>query len=68
MKSINPIYIPRNHLVEKIIDKAVNNNDFSMLREMLSLIREPYKNKKNMKKYSEPPSPREIIKNTFCGT
>ena len=47
MLKINPIYIPRNHLVESVIHQAMQENNFSKMRELLELIREPYKEKKS---------------------
>ena len=32
----NPIYIARNHLVEKAINSILENDDFSVMRKMLS--------------------------------
>ncbi len=68
MNKINPFYIPRNHLVEDVINAAVNNNDFSKLKELLKVVRKPFTKGDFDKKYSLPPLPEEIISNTFCGT
>jgi uncharacterized protein YdiU (UPF0061 family) len=67
MNSHNPIFIPRNHLVEKMIDKAVNS-DFSMFGQMIELLKNPYKYDSIYEVYSLPPKPAEVIANTFCGT
>lgn len=68
MDLVNPIYIPRNHLVEDIIDSAVNNNDFEKMKVLLNILRKPFSEEKNYSKFSSPPTPEEIIGHTFCGT
>ncbi|MBK68530.1 MAG: hypothetical protein CMF54_01925, partial [Legionellales bacterium] len=35
MDKTNPFFIPRNHLLEKIIDAATKNNDFSQMKTLL---------------------------------
>lgn len=67
MDSINPIYIPRNHLVLKLIDRAYLG-DYSMFFEMVKILTEPFKEHQNKELYSNPPKEDEIIVNTFCGT
>jgi len=64
----NPIYIARNHLVEKAINSILENDDFSVMRKMLSLLKKPFKEIKSEKEFSLPPNPQQIVVNTFCGT
>ena len=64
----NPIYIARNHLVEKAINSILENDDFSVMRKMLSLLKKPFKEIKSEKEFSLTPNPQEIVVNTFCGT
>jgi len=68
MEKVNPLYIPRNHLVESVINAAVQNNDFSKMKELLKVIRRPFSKEFFNKKYKLPPRPDQIISNTFCGT
>ena len=68
MKKINPLYIPRNHLVEAAINLAVNKKDYSEVRELLKIVRKPFSKGSFNKKYSLPPESDEIVSNTFCGT
>ena len=68
MLRINPIYIPRNHLVESVIHQAVQENNFSKMKELLELVREPFKEKKSKISFSLPPKPEEVVTNTYCGT
>ncbi len=63
---INPYVIPRNHLIEKIINESYNGN-FSDLYEFENILKSPYD--KNVKdKFRKSPSDNEKIYETFCGT
>ena len=68
MDKTNPFFIPRNHLLEKIIDAATKNNDFSQMKILLKVFSNPYKEQPENETYSKPPKPNEIVKQTFCGT
>ncbi len=68
MDKVNPIYIPRNHLVENIIKNAELHDDFSPMKEMLDIIKKPFSEKPLKEKFSLPPEPHEVVPNTFCGT
>ncbi len=65
---VNPNYIPRNHRVEQVIDAAVENNDFSLMHELISVLNNPYSEQKDMLHYAEPPKTHELVYQTFCGT
>ena len=67
MKNKNPLVIPRNHLVEKAINKAVEKCDFSMVNDLVEVLKKPFETNKKINLF-EPPKPGEDIKNTFCGT
>ena len=68
MRRINPIFIPRNHLVEQAINSAVEKNDFSEMNTLQELLASPYTDQLSFSKYSNPPNPKERIHQTFCGT
>ncbi len=68
MDKANPFFIPRNHLLERIIDTATKNNDFSQMKILLKVFSNPYKEQPENEAYSKPPKPDEIVKQTFCGT
>lgn len=67
LKKINPIYIPRNHLIELAINDAYNNQ-FDTIKNLHQILKDPYTKKEVEEKYSQPPSKEQIVKNTFCGT
>jgi len=69
LKKNNPLYIPRNHIVEKVLKDAEENN-LEPLQEFLNILSHPFENREGARTlyYSAPPSKDEIITNTFCGT
>ncbi len=67
MDKSNPIYIPRNHQVERAIQGAITG-DYSVFREMIQVMKKPFEEQAGFEKYKLPPKPDEVIKNTFCGT
>lgn len=68
MNSINPIYIPRNHLIEECIEKAHERNDFSMIDKMLNHIENPYTEKNKDENFIRPLADKDFEYMTFCGT
>lgn len=50
MQKYNPVYIPRNHLVEEILDAAVSW-DYSGFHEFLKILKTPYTYRKDTQKY-----------------
>lgn len=68
MRSVNPVFIPRNHRVEQAIEAAVENGDFSLFEALLRVLANPYDDQPDFAAYSEPPKPHERVLATFCGT
>ena len=67
MKSINPIYIPRNHLIEEVIESA-NEGDFSLFHQLNKVLETPFSFQEDSENYSLAPKENQIVKQTFCGT
>jgi serine/tyrosine/threonine adenylyltransferase len=68
MRAANPAFIPRNHLVEEAIVAAINDGDFSAFERLLSVVSAPYEDHPALKRYSDPPRPDQVVRETFCGT
>ena len=68
MSRFNPIYIPRNHIIESIIHDAENKDDFSSAYEFTEALSEPYKYKPELEKFCLPPRYEQRVDKTFCGT
>ena len=67
MDSINPIYIPRNHNVDKAI-KAAYEDDLEPMNELVEALKEPFKQSNKYSHLAIPPEDEEKILQTFCGT
>lgn len=68
MRTHNPAYIPRNHLVEQALQAAAQG-DLLPFNELLTVIRQPNSFKSGFKKYQEGAEPQfEEAYQTFCGT
>jgi len=68
MRMANPAFIPRNHLVEAMIDAAVNRQDFQPFEELLEVVSHPYVDQPEHRRYATPARPEECVRATFCGT
>jgi len=68
MLAVNPLYIPRNHQIEAAIRAAEDHNDFSVFYALHDVLQQPFTQQKNKKKYTLPPTSKEIVWKTFCGT
>jgi uncharacterized protein YdiU (UPF0061 family) len=68
MDAVNPLYIPRNHLVEEALAAAENDGDLEPLDRLLGAVKAPFAPQANAARYAAPPLPHEIVEATFCGT
>ncbi len=68
MQSVNPAYIPRNHLVEAALQAAVTRQDFSRFEDLLAVLSRPYEDRPDLERYAAPPRAEERVLQTFCGT
>jgi len=67
MKDSNPALIPRNYLVEEALDAAVKNGDFSVMKNLLSALSNPYAHTEKQAEFAALPKPTTPYQ-TFCGT
>lgn len=42
MRAVNPLYIPRNHLVEQVIEAAVEQDDFAPFEALNEVLTRPF--------------------------
>lgn len=63
----NPVYIPRNHLVENALTVAESDGDMAPFEALLEVLAKPYEFQPSRQKYSDPGehNPGYL---TFCGT
>lgn len=67
MDKVNPVYIPRNHIVEGAL-KAAKNGDMRPFHTLLTVLANPFIAQASLEEYAEPApkdAPRHV---TFCGT
>ena len=68
MRQVNPVYIPRNHLVEAAIRAAEDDNDFSVFHALHEVLQQSFELQPGKDAYMQPPQPHEVVHKTFCGT
>jgi uncharacterized protein YdiU (UPF0061 family) len=73
MRAVNPIFIPRNHLVEAALQAAIQSYDFRPFEELLDVVSRPYEDRPDLdrlklERYATPALPEERVTQTFCGT
>ena len=68
MDRVNPVYIPRNHLVEEALT-AGTAGDLAPLERLLEAVRSPFDERAGLARYAEP-GQKEFSSSfrTFCGT
>ena len=64
----NPLYIPRNHIVEDVLSKALFEKNFQPFHEFYDILVNPYNEKPNSEKYTLPAPITNQPYKTFCGT
>jgi uncharacterized protein YdiU (UPF0061 family) len=67
MDRVNPIYIPRNHLVEEALD-AATAGDLALLDRLLDAVTAPFDERSGLERYAAPAPADFGAYRTFCGT
>jgi uncharacterized protein YdiU (UPF0061 family) len=67
MDRANPIYIPRNHLVEEALT-AATAGDLDPLQQLLVAVTAPYDERPGLERYASPAPEDFGTYQTFCGT
>ena len=65
-KNINPKIVPRNHIVEKVLNE-VEKGEYNNLDSFIINLKSPYKNDKP-NEFVREPNEEEKVHETFCGT
>jgi uncharacterized protein YdiU (UPF0061 family) len=68
MRAVNPKYIPRNHRIERMIEAAVEGEDFSLFDTLLRVVMRPFDEQPEAEVYAQAPEAHERVMQTFCGT
>jgi serine/tyrosine/threonine adenylyltransferase len=67
MRAANPLYIPRNHLVEHALT-AATAGDLRPFEALLEVLADPFTERPGLEAYARPAQPHERVLQTFCGT
>jgi uncharacterized protein YdiU (UPF0061 family) len=68
MRQVNPAYIPRNHIVQQVLDAAIERDDFAPFAAFLAVLSRPYQEQDDAQRYAAAAQPAERVLRTFCGT
>jgi uncharacterized protein YdiU (UPF0061 family) len=68
MRAANPVFIPRNHLVEAALTAAVERADFAPFESLLEVLSRPSDDDPERALYAIGPRADERVSQTFCGT
>jgi serine/tyrosine/threonine adenylyltransferase len=67
MDRVNPVYIPRNHLVEEAL-AAATDGDVGALTRLVEVVSDPYTERPGLDRYAAPAPSDFGSYQTFCGT
>ncbi|MCT4640968.1 MAG: YdiU family protein [Bacteriovoracaceae bacterium] len=67
LTDVNPIFIPRNHLIQKAIDEA-NQGNYQYFLKLNKALLSPYKYNNDFEEFLLPPTSQQRVYQTFCGT
>jgi uncharacterized protein YdiU (UPF0061 family) len=67
MDRTNPVYVPRNHLVEEALDAAVDGS-LDPLHELVAAVTRPFDERPGLGRYARPAPEDFGTYTTFCGT
>ncbi|QTF92167.1 protein adenylyltransferase SelO family protein, partial [Halomonas sp. BM-2019] len=65
LDAVNPLYIPRNHQVERVIAAAAEHDDFGPFEALAEVLAEPFTEQPGRDDYARPAPPSERVLRTF---
>ncbi|CAB0150164.1 hypothetical protein PSI9734_00731 [Pseudidiomarina piscicola] len=68
LNSVNPAYIPRNHLIEAAISEATNDGSLELFNRLQHLWQSPFVEQPEASEFMRPANQEQQVKRTFCGT
>lgn len=68
MRNNNPALIPRNQWVEEAIDAAVQREDYTVMKQLLQVLHQPYDHRAEQLDYANKHFDTGSSYQTFCGT
>ena len=68
MNRVNPLYIPRNHLVEEALQQAEDEGNMDPFKSLLSVLEDPYRERAGLEEFAKPAPDDFGPFVTYCGT
>ena len=68
MAQVNPLYIPRNHMVEQALQEAEDFGDFRAVQRLLEVVSHPYDEREGLEAFARPAPSDFGPFVTYCGT
>ncbi|MBF0184086.1 MAG: YdiU family protein [Magnetococcales bacterium] len=68
MNAVNPLYIPRNYLLENALSAAVEQGEWQPYRQLYQVLQTPFQQQEGQDTFSQPPPATWGEYQTFCGT
>lgn len=68
MNAVNPVYIPRNHIVEDALAAAENHQNYQPFEELLEVLSKPFEKRTGLEHYTKPAPEDFGPYTTYCGT
>jgi serine/tyrosine/threonine adenylyltransferase len=69
LRAANPVYIPRNHLVEEALDAATEQGDMKPFERLLAVLKNPFEEQPGLERFAQPAAAEQQAGyRTFCGT
>ena len=67
MDRVNPVYVPRNHLVEEAL-AAATAGDLGPVERLLAAVTAPYEERPGLERCAQPAPEDFGVYTTYCGT
>jgi uncharacterized protein YdiU (UPF0061 family) len=67
MDAVNPVYVPRNHLVEEAL-AAATVGALDPFERLVRVVSHPFEERAGFERFAEPAPPSDQRYQTFCGT
>lgn len=68
MQQVNPALIPRNHLIQQVIEQVSQSGDLSLLQQLHRLWQQPFRETTENQPFQQPATAQQQVTQTFCGT
>ena len=68
MRSVNPIFIARNHRVEAVLKAASEEGDLAPFQRLMGVLSKPYREQPDAAEFAQPAPADAPPYRTFCGT